>query len=344
MPLPLYVYGINNHTTLLNSTPLLLHDNLRKLFLDDEASLIIENNHQNNSRHSTRYRLRQDTKEPLAAEAQLTQRHPIPNRLSEVHVVDEQTFVQCDDVLFRQTIFAVCGPVVEKDNGKRNYIPPNVECCAKISSLQAKAQDPDLSIITSRSSLVKVLCTHYSLRRLAVSFNIEIDSNEYDAPYKFWGQIQPLGGLRVTEYVSLIVNFVERGRLVRNMPRNSKEKRIVDWLEQLQSSIGMWLQDPLLALLGDRKRQSEDRGPSRLLGLPQELRDQIYRYILKSDEPVLYSISHGAADKHRKAWNKGEPCRAIEDLLDTQILRVNKQLFVETLNIIQQKSILHHRR
>lgn len=60
--------------------------------------------------------------------------------------------------------------------------------------------------------------------------------------------------------------------------------------------------------------------PCRFLQLPRELRDKVYRFILKAPKPINW-IEHSCATRRR------EDIRTYDTILDTRILRANEQIW-----------------
>lgn len=85
---------------------------------------------------------------------------------------------------------------------------------------------------------------------------------------------------------------------------------------------------------------------SPFLRLPREVRDKIYRLILKSDPNIRLIPSHFILERHRCDYSckfNRNPCRQKEleagKLLDTKVLRTNKQVFAEARSVLYGENI-----
>lgn len=251
-------------------------------------------------------------------------------------LIDRKDFSRCADRLFDEhTIGLVCRRM-SKDSS-RIYLHHNIRCAAKFR-VYGDRMDCDYLMISSAASLVDFLLSlPRDIRTLMVKFNIDCkDGFGYNAPEELQEQIELFRGVRVYQEVRFRVSFFDNGKFDGTLPKNMSQHEVYTYLESLKEFM----------LQPNPYGKDTTVTTSPFLRLPREVRDKIYRLILKSDPNIRLIPSHFILERHRCDYSckfNRNPCRQKEleagKLLDTKVLRTNKQVFAEARSVLYGENI-----
>ncbi|KAF2419038.1 hypothetical protein EJ08DRAFT_44226 [Tothia fuscella] len=137
------------------------------------------------------------------------------------------------------------------------------------------------------------------------------------------------------------------GQNIKASSKTGMKLHSVKHASNINSKLTAWISRPFRQPAYTRKLNEKDAESSPLLRLPRELRDQIYRWLLvhpgraikleRPEKKHRLPVIHRAVKAVRNAFQEkkdGEPIR-----LDTNILRVNKQIYAEAFQILMENRV-----